>query len=216
MIYWRLSATLTACLCVDRVIFLDLDGDRYAAAPDALTDHLVAWFTRPDAVELSGPAAVLIKSLAGAQPFLAPCACPVAMPAPVDAEPIARHRFRTSELFGVTAAARSAARDIRNEPIARVLSRRFPLSGTVTDREKQRARLAAFRMLRPFVPVPRVCLHDCLALLAWLGRSAGSAQLFFGVSAYPFAAHSWVQDEGRVIDDHPESPSRFTPILHFG
>jgi hypothetical protein len=47
----------------------------------------------------------------------------------------------------------------------------------------------------------------------WLGADRALAQLTFGVAAYPFAAHSWIQADGCRIDDHPESPSRFQPIL---
>jgi hypothetical protein len=118
-------------------------------------------------------------------------------------------------LVSITRAVKSASKDVRTKPLSRILAERLPVatesSRPVAELFRQ---LAIFRSARPLIPVPRICLHDCLALADWLGPSFRGASLVFGVSAVPFAAHCWLQKDGVVLDDHPESPSRYRPILH--
>lgn len=109
----------------------------------------------------------------------------------------------------------SASREIRAQPLELVLRRRLSAGQADGGAPNRAARVAQFHSVRPFIPVPRVCLHDCLALIEWLGGARGGVELVLGVSAHPFAAHSWVQADGVVVDDHPDNPSRFQPILHF-
>ena len=220
--YWRLTDSVTACIAAGRVIFLDLARDRYFALPDAMNEPFASWLIQPTASDLSGVLHMALVELAIAAPSragqLAPTPCQVDMPAALDAERLSPVPFAFRNLFGIAAAVVTASHDVRSKPLASILARRLSLSrfAAPLNGADRLARVAAFRSIRPLVPVPRVCLHDCLALLDWLGASRAGAQLVFGVSAFPFAAHCWVQAGGRVIDDHPESVSRFEPILHFG
>lgn len=220
--YWRLTDSVTACIAAGRVIFLDLARDRYFALPDELNEPFASWLISPNSTNLSSALRMALVELAIVSPDradqLAPTPCHIDMPAALDAEPLAPVPITFRNLVGVAAAVSTAARDVRLKPLASTLGRRLSPSGFAApiDGVDKLARVAAFRSVRPFIPVPRVCLHDCLALLDWFGPSRAGTQLVFGVSAFPFAAHCWVQANGRVIDDHPESVSRFEPILHFG
>lgn len=218
--YWRLADTVTACVACDQVIVLDVARDRYFAVPPASNGAFLTWLTSSDA---GAPPVACQAVLAGlglggmGEDELRPIACPVAMPVPLDARELAAPALGAAALFGVGRAVLSAWRDVRSKPLAAVLSRRLKrhrCSGHANEDVAER-RLAEFRAARPLIPIPRVCLHDCLALLDWLGKAGVSPELVLGVTAYPFAAHSWVQAGGRVLDDHPESASRFQPILHF-
>jgi len=219
--YWRLTDSVTACIAAGRVIFLDLARDRYFALPDALNEPFASWLTGPTASDLPMALRMALVELAIVSAVraghLAPTPCHVGMPVALDAEKLAPAPITFRNLVGVAAAVVTAWRDVRSKPLASILGRRLPPADFAApiNRADKLARVAAFRSIRPFIPVPRVCLHDCLALLEWLGPSRAGTQLVFGVSAYPFAAHCWVQSGGRVIDDHPESVSRFEPILHF-
>ena len=38
----------------------------------------------------------------------------------------------------------------------------------------------------------------------------------FGVTAYPFGAHCWVQTREALLGDEPDTIGRYAPILHLG
>lgn len=220
-IYWRLSDTVTASIAAGRVLFLDVGRDRYFALPPTANAAFAAWLEgdRGEKPPRDCRDMLIGTGIAGPERAGQVRALPqeVAMPAPLDADLLAQARVGTRILLGVGRAVVQAWRDVRSRPLAAILARRLPpriAGGSPTGRGRG-ACLAQFRAARPLVPVARACLHDCLALVDWLGRSGHRAELVFGVAAYPFAAHCWVQAGGRVLDDHPESPSRFAPILHF-
>lgn len=219
--YWRLTPNLTVCIAAGRVLFLDIARDRYFAAPPAINDEFANWLCSGGASTTSVRSRSLLVDLAMLDPEsaegIAPKACHVAMPAPLDAQYLPPSRIGVGTIAAVGRAVMRARRDVKNRPLASILARRLSPAQYVANVQvaDRRARIAAFRSARPLIPVPRVCLHDCLALVEWLGPTRAGTQLVFGVAAFPFAAHSWVQADGRVIDDHPESVSRFQPILHF-
>ena len=216
--YWRLSATLTACVASDRILFLDVGRDRYFALPPLENEAILAWLSGPSQGALPDHCRTILSDLgimdAKTAQELVATPCEVAKPEPLDSTPLPRSPIRLSVLCGVALTVWSAWRDVRSRQLATVLARRLPKRQCVDPADVDlQSKLADFRSMRPLIPVPRVCLHDCLALMDWLGPARDRAELVFGVSAYPFAAHSWVQADGQVIDDHPESASRFEPIL---
>ncbi len=218
--YWRLSETVTACVASDRILFLDVGRDRYFALPSGYNEPFLSWLTEWQDEDLARRCRTILADLkiisSEAARAVVPTACTVERPQPVDAEPLPPSRIRAGALVTVGKAVLSAWHDVRSKPLGAVLARRLSEARFASSAPgDMRSRLAEFRSVRPFIPVRRICLHDCLALVDWLGPARAGAQLVFGVSAYPFAAHCWVQANGVVLDDHPESPSRFQPILHF-
>lgn len=217
-VYWRLSPSLTACRSADRLIFLDVAADRYRALPAALTKDTVAWLEAP--ARRAPTMCRRTLSELGFDPSEREGKFPeprrLRMASPIDARPLPASRWSVRDLLSVARAVRRAARDVRSRPLAQVLAQRLMRrpKGALPSPDLMR-RLAIFRTHRPLVPVPRVCLRDCLALLNWLGADGAGITLVFGVSAYPFTAHCWLQSGEEQVDDHPESPSRFAPILHF-
>lgn len=220
--YWRLTDSMTTCVAAGQAIFLDIAHDRYFALPEPLNGLFVGWLASDAKDPLPPIAHVAIAQFANL-PITwiddqRPMPVEVGMPAALDAEPLPPVPLNGRDVSCVITAVLRAAFDVRLRPLGLILKQRLsPAGPALSARPRDRTRrLAAFRTVRPFVPVPRVCLHDCLALLDWLGPYREGTQLVLGVSAFPFAAHSWVQAAGRVIDDHPEGVSRFQPILHFG
>jgi hypothetical protein len=71
----------------------------------------------------------------------------------------------------------------------------------------------AFLSVRPLVPIARNCLLDALAMLDWLGESAGHASLVFGVRLDPFGAHCWLQSERKLLTDAHDLVGNFSPVL---
>lgn len=214
--YWRLSATVTACLAADRVLFLDVACDRYLALPAAENGCFLSWLQSPGDAPPS-PCRAMLAELgisSCAQPGF-PCENVVARPPCVDSVHLPRKPVRLREILSVGRAVMSASRDVRSTPLAEILAGRFPAGAPdLPPTDDLQSRLAIFRSARPLIPIRRVCLHDCLALLDWLGPDARGVSLVLGVSARPFAAHSWLQAGDALVDDHPESPSRYQPILH--
>lgn len=71
-----------------------------------------------------------------------------------------------------------------------------------------------FRLIRPFVYTSsNRCLFDSLVLVEYLACYGMYPLWIFGVTARPFAAHSWVQHANIVLNDTPEHVGRFTPIM---
>src|SRR5262245_39116876 len=63
--------------------------------------------------------------------------------------------------------------------------------------EMARLALGAYRWYRPDV----ACLHRALTLYCLLTRRGASVELCFGVKTHPFAAHSWVEYQSKVVGD---------------
>lgn len=74
--------------------------------------------------------------------------------------------------------------------------------------------VAVFMTLRPWLFTAKdACLFDSLALLEFLARYEIYPTWVFGVVAAPFAAHSWLQHGGVVLNDYPENVLKYSPIL---
>ncbi|MFX7883059.1 lasso peptide biosynthesis B2 protein, partial [Acinetobacter baumannii] len=58
-----------------------------------------------------------------------------------------------------------------------------------------------------------LCLPDSIAFLRFAIRRGYAPRLVFGVEAFPFTAHCWVQDGSVVLTDALDHASRFKPIL---
>lgn len=56
------------------------------------------------------------------------------------------------------------------------------------------------------------CLPKALTTFHLLRRQGIPAELVYGVRKFPFAAHSWVETHGEILDDRPSRVSAYTPI----
>lgn len=70
-----------------------------------------------------------------------------------------------------------------------------------------------FSRCRTLLPFPALCLPDSLAFLRFAAARGHYPQLVFGVEAYPFSAHCWVQHDGVVLNDLTDHAALFSPIL---
>lgn len=82
------------------------------------------------------------------------------------------------------------------------------------DFEALRHAVARYDKLRPlaFTAQDR-CLYDSLALLLFLASEGHRPYWVIGVRTRPFAAHSWLQSGGVVLNDQAEHVRAFSPIL---
>ena len=70
-----------------------------------------------------------------------------------------------------------------------------------------------FARCRRLVPLRPLCLPDSIAFLWFAMRRGHAPRLVFGVEAFPFTAHCWVQDADVVLTDALDHASRFKPIM---
>ena len=64
-------------------------------------------------------------------------------------------------------------------------------------------------------PGRALCLERSLVLYHYLRRAGVSVRLRLGVQPYPFAAHAWVELEGKPLNNVPEHVGHFTPVDSF-
>jgi hypothetical protein len=88
-----------------------------------------------------------------------------------------------------------------------------PRHGLVLDLHALKGLVATFNRLRLWYPRPYLCLFDSLALLEFLARRDFYPRWIFGVTADPFLAHCWLQDESLVLNDALSRVSGYTPIM---
>ena len=82
-----------------------------------------------------------------------------------------------------------------------------------TDSEALKSAVRQFLAARKYVPAAPGCLHDSLALRAWLARRRLFPRLVIGVKLHPFGAHCWLQHETMVLNDTLEGARGFQPVL---
>jgi hypothetical protein len=82
------------------------------------------------------------------------------------------------------------------------------------DLEQTIELVCIFRRLRPYAfEAKDRCLFHTLALQRFLACYGSHPTWVIGVSAKPWAAHSWLQLDSWVLDSSPEEICAFTPIL---
>jgi hypothetical protein len=69
-----------------------------------------------------------------------------------------------------------------------------------------------FASARRYVPIEPICLLDSLSLLRFLSRRRLTANIIFGVTPEPFAAHCWIQAGDIVLNETLSDTHAHTPI----
>jgi hypothetical protein len=221
-VYWRLGEDVTVAVSAGRAVFLDVARDRYAMLPRAQNATFVDWLDEPHApmppeccsalegrVDLGPGGRLALRRVSLAIPCEVPgTRLPEVRTGWRDAVAVARTVIRAKRLLG-----RQPLRS-NLEHRGRALQYRRPCQ-PVFDREATLSRAAVYHAVRHLAPARRVCLLDSLALVDWLGDELEGVQLVFGVTAYPFGAHCWVQTRQELLGDEPDTIGRYAPILHF-
>ncbi|TPE62602.1 lasso peptide biosynthesis B2 protein [Sandaracinobacter neustonicus] len=209
------------CEVAGRLIFLDLEADRYfclgrraEAAFRAATAGLAEAGEQDDALLSLTQSGMLISTSDDSRPS----ACRgLEMP-------------ETSLLDDIRAGAPvslriAALRDLatthfalRWRPLNVVLRRLAQQKSRAatrlsTERVTAQAVAAAFDWSSAIVRSHGRCLPRSIAVAQRLARLGISADLVVGVSLYPFAAHSWVQCSSALVNDRLDGVRHFTPIL---
>lgn len=206
------TSPLAFCIIDDRAIFLDVDGDRYFSLPSKLNQAFIEGATRPDRLTdehrlrltrlgiigdvSTGPTAVRLQFCSpacGIEPkdpsrFLLPAAI---------AQSHMRFRLRYWSFSRIIRFERRRRKENRRQSTTLELSQLY----------------ASFCTLSAWFGEEDQCLARALAFRALAMKRGHDASLVVGVKLDPFAAHCWIQDDRRLLNDRLERVRLFTPIL---
>lgn len=230
-----LAPHVRACGSDGQVILLDLRNSRYlgvgAAQSSALADRVEGWPRSPSPVPESANAAptnqLEVRLLARGLLTDAPSHQPPHATVEEATDSFDYDHDAPDSGIG----ARRLAHFLRSAAVTSLWMRCRSLQAIATAVQDRRDRLqisasasdslaavrrgtAAYERLRPFVfTAHENCLHDSLALIGFLASEGVFPHWVIGVKTRPFAAHSWVQMGGTVLNDQHETVRQFRPIL---
>lgn len=219
---YRARSSLSYCVIDDHAIFLDIDADRYFLLPD----HLERAFL--DHVRKTGIPDERLQELADRKiltsvPMATRPAREHAEPSRSAAElPSQTKRPAVLHVPEVWADVWTCRRMLRTQPFRDVLDaivqyrKVHDASARLGVCPKQQDHLllhtSIFQRARLYVPIEPRCLMDSLALTRFLARRHHSANIVFGVTHEPFAAHCWAQTGDLVLNDTLGNARSHTPI----
>ncbi|MFN3808263.1 lasso peptide biosynthesis B2 protein [Asticcacaulis sp.] len=200
------------CVVGERLVCLDLRSDRYFSLGEPLqTGFLAALRGEPidadDLLRLRG-FGLLAEATPGSQSRTFP---PSAAESVI--EGATSGRAHLAQLPEVAALVLASLLGVKVTPLAVLLARAARAAPIRTSRVSAMQLVADFLETRRLVPFPRVCLHDSLAMKAYLRRRGVASSLVFGVALNPFSAHCWLQIGSTVLNDTLDRAVRHTPIL---
>lgn len=228
----RLAPHVRACASDGQVILLDLQNSAYlgVAQCSALADRVDDWPRSPDSARecITFEAAnrtllsLLERGLLTHAPTKQPRHATVAeVTSSLDAED--NSQDRGIEARRVVRFLRSAAQTtlwLRCRSLQAIATAvqdrrdRLQSPSTPCSLESVRTATAAYERLRPFAfSAHKNCLHDSLALVAFLACEGAFPRWVIGVKTRPFGAHAWVQMGATVLNDQHEMVRQFRPIL---
>jgi hypothetical protein len=213
----QLRGGLSYCVCAGRIVFLDIDADRYFCLGPDLEASFRLW-AAGTAEGDDGPGllslcerGIIVPGKGGNVP---PCHISLQVAGDLDAE----MRPRLRDLLLALAAELSAAFRLRIRPLAKMLasgksgSLQHPSGAGQSSLHAARI-AAAFARSALILGSTDRCLSRALAALSVCRRRGVAATLVFGVQLNPFAAHAWVQVDDKILVGDFEQCRLFTPIL---
>lgn len=220
---FRLRDNLHWCACGGRVIFLDLEADRYICLPFAAE----AAFLRVAHGEMRQGDADRLRPLLARRMLIEDDRSAGPGPPPefrAATRDLLEEPFPPARFADMLAALASQARSawlLRASPLLDVLrsvqSRASPQGPGPADVEARLCRIvSAFAATSILAGVAERCLVRALALHSTCRRHGIRPQLLFGVRVNPFRAHCWIQLDEAVLIGDLEQVRLFTPILMLG
>lgn len=227
------------CATHDGAIFLDLKADQYLGIPlqqaQVLSAVVTGWpiwncaDASEQAVQLSVAAdlanqlvarGLLTNSACGEKTQTFVVASRTASLVALGQGTTSSRRMTAVDVWRFVAALLSAASRLRFcslESVVEHVSARKQRKlhpDTRFDPQQAAQHIALFRRLRPFVfTANNRCVFHSVALLEFLSSYDCFPSWVIGVKSSPFAAHSWVEQDGFILDSTPEEICFYTPIL---
>lgn len=215
---FALAPGVSFCRTAGRLVFLDIDRDRYLCLAPAAEQAFDRYATgcalndgeraRLDGLADGGP---LCRSTTNATPAPPPYR-------PARGSVLDRPRARV----GVTAVATAglelagAALRLKVQGLGRVLratAERKARAARAGGSERVPPVAAAFERLSTVTSAHDRCLVRSIAVARRLIACGVAPNLVIGVRLGPFKAHCWVEHDGYVVNDRLEIVRPFTPVL---
>ncbi len=206
------STPLAFCVIDNRAVFLDIDGDRYFCLPSKLNQAFLDGLSQPNGLKDEARERLAqVGVLTGPFTESFPSQPRVCSPAQ-DLKPGNPRRFLLS-----AAVAQSRMRfRLRRWSFSRIIQaeRRRQKTHRSGGEPLEACQLyGSFRTLTPWFGEEDQCLARALAFRMIAMKHGHDASLVIGVKLDPFAAHCWIQDGPRLLNDRLERVRLFTPIL---
>jgi hypothetical protein len=222
MTHYALRGDLSFCQVGERMVFLDIESDRYFHLPPAMERTLAAYLKDDGQCELDISDLVERKILVertetaiSTRPSIKP-AIRSAMEVPFPTK-----RLRLSELLEVLAIVLYTRLQLKLSTLKNVLGGLTADSCIQTAQATIRLAPAEHRLLdvaavyrraRLYIPVEMRCLLDSVAMARFFRRRQLETHVVFGVALDPFSAHCWVQADDLVLNDTVGNVDAHTPI----
>ncbi|TYT26171.1 lasso peptide biosynthesis B2 protein [Luteimonas viscosa] len=222
---YRIRDDLSFCVIDSQAIFLDIESDRYFRLPADLERSFLSWeraggkASAADLLKLADLGVVVPAVPTNDKSIPSPR---VDVPARSALELQGRDaRSATALVPEVLIGVLARRRELRRRRLRDVLAdtardrqARLATQGSAVSADRDRLIELAqrFRRARLHVPIEPCCLPDSLALVGFLARRRIVANIVFGVTCEPFAAHCWVQAGDMVLNDTVGNALAHTPI----
>jgi len=218
----RLHRDLSYCKVEGRLIFLDIQNDRYFHLTQCLDSALVTYLGGGDAPDSSIQKLIEQKVLISesvdpddARPSLIKIPTRSAMEEETDVRSAS-----ISELLDTLTIVCLTQLQLKTQNLKRVHQKLASLREKRTSRPSMSRpseshvleMAAAFRSARLYVPIDMCCLLDSIAMIKFLAKRGLRADLVFGVTGDPFSAHCWAQHSTMILNDAFGHALTFTPI----
>jgi hypothetical protein len=222
MTHYVLRDDLSYCRVGERLVFLDIDSDKYFHLPFAMEQTFLAYASGDECAD-AGISTLVERSLLVEKTNTTIESRPDVEPAvrsAVEAPQSSRH-LRASELAEVFWTVLHTRTAMKRSTLKRILdriavARRLQATPNETSAEISELRLAdaaaVFRRARLYVPIEMRCLLDAIAMTRFLLRRRIHAHIVFGIALDPFSAHCWVQVGDLVLNDTVGNVASHTPI----
>lgn len=231
----QLASHVRACLSDGQVILLDLRRNRYLGVGGRCAVELAGVI---DGWPVAGPGRAGTRSVADIKSLTEPLWSQglltdrtTARESTADIEPATASLEAEEQIASAIIGPRRACSIIQGtvsaawwlrwrtlgsiaQAVAGRRHRLAPMVDHAAGLDSLRDAVAAYEKLRPLVLTTHDrCLHDSLALVAFLAHERMFPRWVIGVQTNPFGAHSWVQSGAVVLNDQHERVSKFKPLL---
>jgi hypothetical protein len=206
---------LSFCRPDGRIVFLDIEADRYFGLSPELDRAFAALADHGTFDDDAGVALIRTGIITPSPSAVRPQPC--ARVGPPD-RGIELRNGRASPIdIGRALLLRAIwRRRLRKKPLASnlaAIARRKSASTAKPPSHKMLARIGlAYQRAALLSSARDQCLATSLSLASWLLTAGFRPDLVLGVKCDPFQAHSWVEIDGRIIGDDPENARPFCPI----
>lgn len=218
---YQIRKELSFCRTAGRLIFLDIEQDRYFHLSSELESQFLAFIETcgdPDlaTIDLLDAGLIVESESEGELPNSSSVPIPSRSVLELPDCELAAQMSAHVHVWTAVVQARLHLKKHRLQDILAATSRyrlRMTDSSTSPDAEQRTLAAAAeFNRLRRSVPIDTRCLIDSIAMTRYLARQHLYTNIVFGVCADPFSAHCWVQSGSVVLNDTVGNVLCHTPI----